>query len=123
MFEILQKIKDALAPIETIKSLKIGFEKGADKSMNTPLIRIISEGSISRGAVEDLTVQIAIAFDLKNDVEELYKQFYILETEIKAKLETIPYKVQHLDTIMDEDKLPSLKAGIIRFKIMDLGLN
>ncbi len=123
MYKILTDIKTTLTNIQTIKSLKIGFEKGADVSANCPLVRIIPEGSEAKGIKEDLTIQIAIAFDLKNNVEELYKQFYALEKEIKNAMELIPYKCIHLNTIMDEDKLSTLKAGIIRFKVMDIGLN
>ena len=120
MYKILKDIKESLASIESIKSLKIGFEKGADVSSNCPLVRIISEGSITRGRLEDLTVQIVLAFDLKNDVERLYEEFYTLEKLVRDKLEKMPYKVIHIDTVMDGDTLKALKAGIIRYKFMDL---
>ena len=63
------------------------------------------------------------AFDLKNNIEKLYEDFYKLEDEIKTALDTTYYKIYHIDTIMDEDKLSALKAGILRFKITDIGLN
>jgi hypothetical protein len=123
MYNILLDIKKALTDIQTIKSLKIGFEKGADISSNCPLVRIIPEGSISKGISEDLIFQVVVAFDLKNNIEKLYEDFYKLEDEIKTALDTTHYKIYHIDTIMDEDKLSALKAGILRFKITDIGLN
>jgi len=123
MFEVLQTIKNELSKIDTIKSLKIGFEKGADVSSNCPLVRIVPEGSEAFGNTETLTVQIVVAFDLKNDIETLYQEFYALEKTIKDSMNHIPYRTLHLDTIMDEDMLKSLKAGIVRFNITHLGLN
>ena len=123
MYNILLDIKKALTDIQTIKSSKIGFEKGADISSNCPLVRIIPEGSISKGISEDLIFQVVVAFDLKNNIEKLYEDFYKLEDEIKTALDTTHYKIYHIDTIMDEDKLSALKAGILRFKITDIGLN
>ena len=46
-----------------------------------------------------------------------------MERDIKKALLSLPYKVVLLGTVMDEDKLKALKSGIIRIKILDIGLN
>ena len=123
MYEILNDVKNGIATVEGIKSLKIGFEKGCDISSNTPLVRIVSEGTKATGTIEDLTIQIIVAFDLKNDLEQLYKDFYALEAKIKSAVLSLPYQIVLLGTIMDEDKLKALKSGIIRIKVLNIGMN
>jgi len=119
IYPILQQIKEVLEPLN-FKSLKIGLEKGADKSINCPLCRIIVEEEIDKGILSDLVVQIVIGLDVKNDYEALYNKFFELNYKVKLALFKLPYKIELLNTITDEDRLNSIKAGIIRVKIRDL---
>ena len=122
IYQILEQIKHELSPIG-FKSLKIGLEKGADKAINCPLCRIVVEEEIHKGALSDLVVQIVIGVDTKNDYEALYKEFFGLHKEVKAALFRLPYKIELLNTITDEDRLLTIKAGVVRVKIKDLGAN
>ncbi len=122
IYMVLKRIKHVLEPIG-FKSLKIGLEKGADKAINCPLCRIVVEEEIDRGALSDLVVQIVVGFDKKNDVEALYREFFDTTTLIKRSLFALPYKIELLNVITDEDRLNTIKAGIIRVKIKDLGEN
>ena len=122
IYPILEEIKTALSPLN-FKSLKIGLEKGADKSINTPLCRIVVEEEIDKGVLSDLVIQIVIGFDTKNDYERLYNEFFEKVFEIKKILLSLPYKVELLNTITDEDRLNTIKAGIIRVKFKDLNEN
>jgi len=118
IFPILQDIKETLSKIEGIKSLRIGLEKGADSAINTPLIRLVVEKVESKGAYESLIFQVILAFDTKNDYEELYEKFYNKEYEVKELLiSSLPHEISYLGSISDEDRLNSIKAGILRFRI------
>jgi len=119
IYPILQQIKEVLEPLN-FKSLKIGLEKGADKALNCPLCRIVVEEEIDKGILSDLIVQIIIGLDVKNDYEALYNDFFELNYKIKSALFKLPHKIELLNTITDEDRLNTIKAGIIRAKIKDL---
>jgi len=119
IYPILEQIKQVLEPLN-FKSLKIGLEKGADKALNCPLCRIIVEEEIDKGILSDLIVQIVIGLDVKNDYEALYSEFFELNYKIKSALFKLPYQIELLNTITDEDRLNSIKAGIIRVKIKNL---
>jgi len=119
IYPILEEIKTALKSLN-FKSLKIGLEKGADKSINTPLCRIVVEEEIDKGVLSDLIIQIVIGFDTKNDYEKLYSEFFEAVFRVKKILLSLPYKIELLNTITDEDRLNNIKAGIIRVKFKDL---
>jgi len=122
IYPILEEIKNTLKNLG-FKTLKIGLEKGADKSINTPLCRIVVEEEIDKGILSDLIVQIVVGFDIKNDYEKLYDEFFDTTYKIKKALFSLPYKITLLNTITDEDRLNTLKAGIIRIKLEGLNGN
>ena len=122
IYPILEEIKNSLKDLD-FKSLKIGLEKGADKAINTPLCRIVVEEEIDKGVLSDLIVQIVVGFDIKNDYEKLYDEFFDTTYKIKKSLFSLPYKITLLNTITDEDRLNTLKAGIIRVKLEGLNGN
>ena len=118
IFPIISSIKNTLSEIDGVKSLKIGLEKGADSAMNTPLIRVVVEKTEAKGMIEDLYFQVIIAFDTKNNLEELYEKFYNMEYDVKELLtRKLPYETYFLSSVSDEDRLNSIKAGVLRFKI------
>ena len=120
VYPYLEMIRDKIIELNLFKSVKIGLEKGADKAINCPFIRIISESEDYKGIVTNAIVQIVIVFDTKNDIELLYKEFYAALFEIKNKLFELPLKIELIDAYFDEDKLANLKAGILRVKLADL---
>jgi len=120
IYPILLEVKEKLKAISGVKSLRIGLEKGADSSLNAPLLRVVAEGVEAKGIRESLTFQIVMAFDTKNDLELLYEKFYTMEFEVKNLLTKLPYKIYFLNSVSDEDRLNALKAGVLRFRIDDL---
>ena len=122
IYPLLEAVKSNLESLEIFKSLKIGLERGI-KSINTPFCRIVVENIEHKGVRSLVTIQIVIAFDIKNDIEKLYKEFFEVEYKIKNNLFSLPYKVNILNSITDEDRLANLKAGIIRVVLEDISGN
>jgi len=121
IYPVIQEIKTVLSEIEGIKSLRIGLERGADSSINTPLIRIVVEKTEAKGMQENLFFQVVLAFDTKNDLELLYEKFYAMEYRVKELLMSkLSYEIYFLSSVSDEDRLNSIKAGVLRFKIEGL---
>lgn len=129
IYDLMIEVKTKLATIPNIKTLEIGLEKGIG-SKDCPFIRIIPEmntptqnatGTCGQQSRDELTFQIVFGFDLKNqELPQLYSEYYDLEEQIRAKILT-PYTkagvAQFVHTVTDEDKLPTLKSAISRFKI------
>lgn len=120
LYRVAADVKRVLEPLG-FKSLKIGLERGADKAVNCPLCRIVIEEEIARGALSDVVVQIVVGIDKKNDVEALYEEFFDFHARIKKALFALPYQIEILGTVMDEDRLSTIKAGIVRVKVRGLG--
>ena len=120
LYPYLVDVKNKIEEMDIYKSIKIGLERGADKSVNTPLCRIILESAEYKGVLANAIVQIVIGFDTKNDYEKLYSEFLEFEFKTKNKLLELPYNVMVLNTITDEDRLTNLKAGIIRISLNNL---
>ena len=59
-------------------------------------------------------------FDIKNDTDKLYEEFLEADYSVKEELLKLPYAIEIEDTFLDEDRLESLKAGVIRFKVSGL---
>jgi len=117
VYEILEKLKANLERLDIFKNIFIGKPKGVDKSINTPFALIIVEQLNHKGITKDVIVQIVIVFDFKNDTKKLYDEFFKAEKSVRESLFTLPYKIEPLATFLDEDRLETLKAGIIRFKV------
>jgi len=117
---VLNDVKKLIQSLNIYKSVKLGLEKGADKAINTPFARIIVDEIEHRGALIDLHLSVVIAFNTKNDYEKLYEEFFTAEYTTKTALFKLPYKIELLSTVTDEDRLINLKAGIINFKIKGL---
>jgi hypothetical protein len=120
LYPYLVDIKNKIEEMGIYKSIKIGLERGADKSINTPLCRIVLESVEYKGVLANAVIQIVIALDTKNDYEKLYSEFLEFEYKTKNKLLELPYNVVVLNTITDEDRLTNLKAGIIRISLNNL---
>jgi hypothetical protein len=120
LYPYLVDIKNKIDELNIYKSIKIGLERGADKSINTPLCRIVLESVEYKGVLANAVIQIVIALDTKNDYEKLYSEFLDFEYKTKNKLLELPYNVVVLNTITDEDRLSNLKAGIIRISLNNL---
>lgn len=121
IYPILKDIKTTLSEINGVKSLRIGLEKGADSAINTPLVRIVVEKTEAKGLNEDLIFQVILAFDTKNDLELLYEKFYEMEYTVKELLMSkLPYEIYFLSSVSDEDRLNSIKAGVLRFRLVGL---
>ena len=120
LYPYLVEIKNKIEEMGIYKSIKIGLERGADKSINTPLCRIVLESAEYKGVLANAVIQIVIALDTKNDYEKLYSEFLDFEYKTKNKLLELPYNVVVLNTITDEDRLTNLKAGIIRVSLNNL---
>jgi len=117
---VLHNVKELIQSLNIYKSVKLGLEKGADKAINCPFARIIVDEIEHRGALIDLHLSIVIAFNTKNDYEKLYEEFFTAEYTTKMSLFKLPYKIELITSITDEDRLVNLKAGIIKFKIIGL---
>ena len=117
---ILEDIEDVINRVNIFKKIYIGKPKGVERSGNTPFAMIILEQINHQGAMINLIIQIVIVFDIKNDTKKLYDEFLEADYIIKEELLKLPYKVEIEDTFLDEDRLETLKAGVIRFKISDL---
>ncbi len=117
---ILQEVTDTIKAIDTFKNVYLGKPKGVERSQNTPFALIILEQISHKGINITLTVQVVIVFDTKNDTAELYDDFLATDYKVKESLMSLPYDVSIEDTFLDEDRLVSLKAGVIRFKINNL---
>jgi predicted sulfurtransferase len=120
VYPYLEMIKEKLIELNLFKSVKIGLERGADKSINCPFARIIQESEEYRGVITDAVIQIVIAFDTKNDYETLYKEFNDAIFEIKNALFKLPIEIKLLEAVYDEDRLVNLKAGILRIQLNNL---
>lgn len=120
VYPYLEIIRDKIIKLNLFKSVKVGLERGADKAINCPFVRIISESEDYKGIVTSAVIQIVIVFDTKNDVELLYKEFYSALFEIKNKLFELPLKIELIDAYFDEDRLANLKAGVLRVRLADL---
>jgi hypothetical protein len=120
VYPYLEMIRDKIIKLDLFKSVKVGLERGADKAVNCPFVRIISESEDYKGIVTSAVIQIVIVFDTKNDVELLYKEFYAALFEIKNKLFELPLKIELIDAYFDEDRLANLKAGVLRVRLADL---
>jgi len=117
---VLQEVTDTIKAIDTFKNVYLGKPKGVERSQNTPFALIILEQISHKGINITLTVQVVIVFDTKNDTAELYDDFLATDYKVKESLMSLPYDVSIEDTFLDEDRLVSLKAGVIRFKINNL---
>ena len=120
ILKALEDVRDNLTELNKFKKVFIGMPKGIERSKETPFAIILLDQIDHKGVRIDLTFQLVIAIDIKNDLEELYKDFLELDYLAKENLFRLPYKVAIETTFMDEDKLTAFKAGIIRFKILDL---
>jgi len=120
VYPYLEMVRDKIIELDIFKSVKIGLERGADKAVNCPFVRIISESEDYKGIVTNAVIQIVIVFDTKNDYELLYKEFYSALFEIKNKLFELPLKIELIDAYFDEDRLLNLKAGVLRVRLADL---
>ena len=120
VYPYLEMVRDKIIELDIFKSVKIGLERGADKAVNCPFVRIISESEDYKGIVTNAVIQVVIVFDTKNDVELLYKEFYSALFEIKNKLFELPLKIELIDAYFDEDRLLNLKAGVLRVRLADL---
>ena len=112
--------RDKIIKLNLFKSVKIGLERGADKAVNCPFVRIISESEDYKGIVTNAVILIVIVLDTKNEYELLYKEFYSALFEIKNKLFELPLKIELIDAYFDEDRLLNLKAGVLRVRLADL---
>ncbi|MRJ06246.1 MAG: hypothetical protein C6I01_01840 [Epsilonproteobacteria bacterium] len=116
----LEEIKSKLEELGIFKSVEIGLEKGAGKSVNTPLARIVVSSVDYRGSLADLHLIIVVGLDLKNDIPELYRQFLDVTKNIRKKLYEIPALVQVEGLVTDEDRLENIKAGAIKVTLKGL---
>ncbi len=123
VYPYLEAIKEKIKELNEFKSVKIGLERGADKAINCPFVRIIQEAQEYEGFRVDLILQIVVVFDVKNDLEKLYKEFNEAIYKIELKLLELPVKIEPLSVNYDEDRLMNLKAGVLRIKLKDLDEN
>jgi hypothetical protein len=119
VFPYLEMIKEKLNELN-FKSVRIGLEKGADKAINCPFARIIQESEEYKGVITNAIIQIVIGFDVKNDYELLHKEFNKTLFEVKIKLFELPIEFELIGSYFDEDRLTTLKAGILRIKLKNL---
>jgi len=117
---IIKEIRKTLQDTEIFKNVYTGKPKGVERSQNTPFALVILEQINHQGININLIVQAVIVFDTKNDTQKLYDDFLEADYRVKEALMRLPYDVSVEDTYLDEDRLESLKAGIIRFKINNL---
>ena len=119
--DVLVDVKNKLATIPDIKSLKIGLEIGIG-AKDCPFIRIIPSSDTQDGGYRTIEINVVYGFDIKNkDLELMYEKLYTLQESI---IKTLQYSqivgdgvCFYLSTVTDEDRLSNLKSSISKFKI------
>ncbi len=120
--DVLLDVKEKLATIPDIKSLKIGLETGIG-SKDCPFIRIIAGNDVNTGQFRDIDINIVYGLDVKNrDLESMYEKLYALQESI---IDAIEYNISigtctYLSTTVDEDRLSNLKSSISHFKVENI---
>lgn len=132
MMAALEMARDALAQIAGISSCRIGLEANISPS-DYPIIRIVPNrivpGVPGAGRVygdnkyENRTAGCTIYFGMpvadSEGLEEVYRSMLGMETEIIAVLKDISAK--YIETLMDEDRLPTYKIGAVRCELTAVG--
>ncbi len=124
MIATLEHVKNALATIAGIASLKIGLEANLTAS-DYPMLRIVpmkaTPGEIYGYRTIDLTIYLGLPmqpFDDSPDdegrvrLEKLYAALFALEEQVIAQIESVG--VRYRETILDEDRIEAYKLLAVR---------
>ncbi len=129
IFDALSEIKKILSVVN-VKTVKLGLEPNISPS-DYPIIRIVAGNSeISTGFDGwsenfDFKVYCGYKLDEKIGVENIYKQIYTLENEIKFLLHNTQIfdgagLIKFQNTVSDEDTLKNFKVLCLSFRICEM---
>lgn len=129
IYEAIKEIKEMLAGIDGINTLKIGIEPNISPS-DYPIIRIvINRNTLSNTNGWENDIYFSVYFGAKIDdikgIENIYKYLYTLENEIKKRLHNAQLKnsclIRFENTQSDNDTLKNFKILCSEYKIYNVG--
>ena len=123
IYNLAALILNDLNNLPNVKSLKLGLEKGIG-AKDTPLIRVVPiQASIAEHDRVNVTFDVFIVTDTKNDFDTQYQKHFMLEQLIKERLHLQEYSggiCHYISTLTDADTIQNLKATSLTFEIRGL---
>lgn len=122
IYTVLEELRDKLADISGVTTCKIGLEAGLSPD-DYPIIRLVPV-KISRIDQSKVKMELTIYFgqnltEADQGLEAVYQNLLDFEKLIKEAIKFgNGYKIHHLDTITDEDRLEHFKIFASRFEVV-----
>lgn len=122
IYPVLAELRDKLATIAGVTTCKIGLEAGLSPD-DYPIIRLVPV-KISRIDQSKVKMELTIYFgqnltEADQGLEAVYQNLLDFEKLIKEAIKFgNGYKIHHLDTITDEDRLEHFKIFASRFEVV-----
>ncbi len=119
--DILGTLRTRLADVPGTNTCKIGLEPNMTPD-DYPIIRLvpsrIKRGDPGHRRVVDLMVYYGSPVQQFDGMDALYDELLRLEEEIVGRMKQGDgYRIKHLDTITDEDRLSTYKLFMSRFEV------
>lgn len=118
MYTELETLRDALGGIECVKSSKIGIENGIGAG-DYPLVRVVPVRATPGKPYNMRTIELGVYFGWDTTdaegLELVYENLLALEEEVIQIIKSSGGR--YIDTVTDEDRLPTYKVMVIRCEI------
>lgn len=123
-YPVLTSVREALAAVEGVRTCKIGMEASITPD-DYPLVRLVPtklEEGVARGqvnAIETLVYFGLAVHEFEGGLEALYEQLFARWVALMDAMRraSAVHSVQHLETILDEDRNEAFKLLAIRVRI------
>lgn len=120
--DLLNLVKARLDGIEDVKTCQIGIEPDISPA-DYPIIRIVpakaarTDQPLCSRRNYDLLVYFAAALDAFDGMSVVYDALFEIEHEIITRMESGDgFRLRYVETIADEDRLPTFKVFVSRFE-------